>query len=61
MLNKIKTLTAVVSLSLFASANAATFTDVAGREVTIPDDKKIERILLGEGRFIQAVALLAAR
>lgn len=58
MLKKIKTLAAAVSLTLLTSANAATFTDVAGREVTIPDDKKIERILLGEGRFIQAVALL---
>lgn len=35
---------------------AETVTDLAGRTITIPE--KVERILLGEGRLIQAVAVL---
>ncbi len=49
---------ALAGALFMGSASAVTFTDVAGREVTIPDDKKIENILLGEGRFLHAVALL---
>ncbi|KFC96905.1 ABC transporter substrate-binding protein [Leminorella grimontii] len=44
------------SLLLSAGAWAETITDVAGRQVELP--KKVDRILLGEGRLIYAVALL---
>ncbi len=49
-----------VSLTLLAltagSSWAATVTDIAGREVTLPE--KTDRILLGEGRLFYAVSLL---
>ncbi len=35
---------------------AATVTDIAGREVTVPE--KVDRILLGEGRLFYALSLL---
>ncbi|CAK9885396.1 MAG: Vitamin B12-binding protein [Candidatus Erwinia impunctatus] len=48
---------ATVMISLSASTLwAATVTDIAGREVTIPE--KTDRILLGEGRLFYAVSLL---
>lgn len=37
-------------------AVAATVTDLAGRALTVP--AKVERVLLGEGRFIPALAIL---
>ena len=43
-------------LSICHSAIAQTVIDMSGREVTIPN--KVERILLGEGRLLQAIALL---
>lgn len=43
---------ALFSLSVFA----ANVTDLAGRSIEIP--KKIERILLGEGRFVPTLAIL---
>ncbi|QKJ87848.1 iron complex transport system substrate-binding protein [Paramixta manurensis] len=46
----------VLSLGSLVGAHAATVTDIAGREVTIPP--KVERILLGEGRLFYAVSLL---
>lgn len=39
-----------------SAATAGTVTDLAGRAVTVP--AKVERILLGEGRFIPALAIL---
>lgn len=44
------------SLLLSAGAWAESITDIAGRQVELP--KKVDRILLGEGRLIYAVALL---
>ncbi|AKJ42676.1 ABC transporter substrate-binding protein [Pragia fontium] len=44
------------SLLLSAGAWAETITDIADRKVELP--KKVDRILLGEGRLIYAVALL---
>lgn len=41
-------------LPLSAMAQAFTVTDVAGREVTF--DKPVERVILGEGRMLYAVA-----
>lgn len=38
------------------TARAATVTDLAGRTVTVPD--QINRILLGEGRYLPAIAML---
>lgn len=46
----------VLSLLLPALAQAAEVTDLAGRTVTVPD--KVERIVLGEGRYIPALAIL---
>jgi len=40
-------------------AHARQVTDLAGRVVTVPDHPK--RVLLGEGRFVFAMALLTAR
>ncbi|RFA29003.1 iron ABC transporter substrate-binding protein [Alkalilimnicola ehrlichii] len=40
----------------YAHAGETVITDLAGREVTVPD--KVERILLGEDRFIHALAIL---
>jgi len=39
-----------------ATASAETVTDLAGREVTLPE--KVERIILGEGRMSTALAIL---
>ncbi|MDF2395860.1 ABC transporter substrate-binding protein [Pseudomonas sp. 3MA1] len=39
-----------------ATASAATLTDLAGRQVQVPD--KVEHILLGEGRMIYSLSLL---
>lgn len=44
------------SLLLSAGTWAESITDIAGRQVELP--KKVDRILLGEGRLIYAVALL---
>ncbi|MDR0806197.1 MAG: ABC transporter substrate-binding protein [Enterobacteriaceae bacterium] len=44
------------ALLLSAGAWAETITDIAGRKVELP--KKVDRILLGEGRLFYAVALL---
>lgn len=43
-------------LLLAASSHAATITDIAGRNVEVP--RKVERILLGEGRFVPTLAIL---
>ena len=48
-----------VAATLFAAAPAAQarqVTDLAGRVVTVPDHP--QRVLLGEGRFVFAMALL---
>ncbi|AZC27136.1 ABC transporter substrate-binding protein [Pseudomonas sessilinigenes] len=42
-----------------AAASAATLTDLAGRQVQVPD--KVERILLGEGRMIYSLSLLEGK
>lgn len=42
-----------------AVASAATLTDLAGRQVQVPD--KVERILLGEGRMIYSLSLLEGK
>lgn len=47
------------ALLFSAGAWAETITDVAGRQVELP--KKADRILLGEGRLIYAVALLEGK
>ena len=39
-----------------ASAGAKQLSDLAGRTVTVPD--KVERIIIGEGRYIPALAIL---
>lgn len=59
-----KSLAKGIGLALFAgsvmsisiSSLAATVTDVAGRTVEVPDN--VNRILLGEGRLLSAIALL---
>lgn len=43
-------------LGLPWAASAATLTDLAGRQVQVPD--KVEHILLGEGRMIYSLSLL---
>lgn len=55
-------LAAAATVSLFttapnAFAEALTITDIAGREVTLPDNPS--RIILGEGRMMYAIAPLA--
>ncbi|WP_420809782.1 ABC transporter substrate-binding protein [Entomohabitans teleogrylli] len=45
-----------LTVGALSSAWAATVTDIAGREVTIP--QQVNRILLGEGRLFYALALL---
>ncbi|KAG1076775.1 hypothetical protein G6F40_017265 [Rhizopus arrhizus] len=50
---------AVAATALFCAlpgAQARQVTDLAGRDVTVPDHPK--RVLLGEGRFVFAMALL---
>ncbi len=49
-------LTACLCLFWVVSAQAKVVTDLAGREVTLP--AKVERIILGEGRYIPALAIL---
>lgn len=39
-----------------AMADARELTDLAGRTVTVPD--KVERIIIGEGRYVPALAIL---
>ena len=59
-----KSLAKGIGLALFAgsvmsisiSSLAATVTDIAGRTVEVPDN--VNRILLGEGRLLSAIALL---
>lgn len=47
----------LVAIGLVVSiVHAETVTDMAGRTINIP--QKVERILLGEGRLIQAIAVL---
>lgn len=46
----------VFCLLLAASSHAATITDIAGRNVEVP--RKVERIMLGEGRFVPTLAIL---
>jgi iron complex transport system substrate-binding protein len=46
----------VVTCLASATANATEVTDLAGRYVTVP--AKVERIILGEGRYIPALAIL---
>jgi iron complex transport system substrate-binding protein len=41
---------------LGSQVSAKTITDLAGREVALPD--KVERIILGESRYIRALAIL---
>lgn len=53
---KLATLFVGSLMLLNTSVYAKTITDVAGREVTVPE--KVDRILLGEGRFFHTVALL---
>ena len=57
---KILTLTSIALAALLATgpalAQAFTLTDVAGREVSF--DKPVERVILGEGRMLYAVAPL---
>ncbi|OZI35387.1 iron ABC transporter substrate-binding protein [Bordetella genomosp. 1] len=48
--------TLALALALPGAAAARTVTDLAGRQVDVPDHPK--RILLGEGRFVFAMALL---
>lgn len=51
--------TALLCLALLlppAMAGAKQVTDLAGRTVTVPD--KIERIIIGEGRYVPALAIL---
>ncbi|GAB4058168.1 ABC transporter substrate-binding protein [Uliginosibacterium sediminicola] len=48
-------LTLLICLSSL-SAHARTVTDLAGRRVNLPD--KVERVVLGEGRFMIALAML---
>lgn len=46
--------------ALFSSSSfAAVVTDIAGRQVTVPD--KVERVLLGEGRLFYAYSLLEGK
>jgi iron complex transport system substrate-binding protein len=47
------------TLALSSSAWAEKIVDIAGREVELP--KKVDRILLGEGRLFHAVALLEGK
>lgn len=47
---------ALAAVLLSAGAQAREVTDLAGRKVTVPDHPK--RVLLGEGRFVFAMALL---
>lgn len=42
-----------------AATSAATLTDLAGRQVQVPD--KVEHILLGEGRMIYSLSLLEGK
>ncbi len=46
----------VGALAAAAGAQAREVTDLAGRKVNVPD--RVERILLGEGRFLPALAVL---
>lgn len=48
----------VLALAVFGmgAAQARQVVDLAGRKVTVPD--RVERIVLGEGRFLQALAIL---
>ncbi len=49
----------LLSAGATSSSLAATITDIAGREVTVPD--RVDRILLGEGRLFYAVSLLEGK
>jgi len=57
-LRKIVLVSALI-FGVLPGAIAATVTDIAGREVTIPE--KADRILLGEGRLFYALALLEGK
>jgi ABC-type Fe3+-hydroxamate transport system, periplasmic component len=46
----------VVAVLGTEAAQARQVVDLAGRKVTVPD--KVERIVLGEGRFLQALAIV---
>ena len=49
-------LLAALGWPVIASAEPVTLTDVAGREVTV--DAPVDRLILGEGRLIYAVAAI---
>lgn len=49
-------LLAALLITAFTTAAATTVTDIAGRQVVIPD--RVDRIVLGEGRLFYALALL---
>lgn len=49
-------LAAFLSVALSAASSAREVVDLAGRKVQVPD--KVERIILGEGRHIPALAIL---
>lgn len=54
------TLAAMTATAVVTPAHAGeTVTDMAGRQVTLPDH--VDRILLGEGRLLYAVALLEGK
>lgn len=58
-MNKLlKRMSVAVAIAIASFSHALEVTDIAGRTVTLDPDKKVERILLGEGRYIQALALL---
>ncbi|OAN14049.1 iron ABC transporter substrate-binding protein [Photobacterium jeanii] len=48
--------TVILALTSMTASAAKTIVDLAGREVTLP--AKVERILLGESRYIPALAIL---
>src|ERR1700754_731223 len=52
----LRVLSLVITALLPGIAWAGEITDLAGRTVTVPD--KVERIILGEGRYIPALAIL---
>lgn len=58
MIRRVKKSALATLLALTSFSFGLEVTDIAGRTVTLDPDHKVERILLGEGRYIQALALL---